>query len=79
MPEGPSIVILRELMQPYAGRKLVRASSAAAAVDPARLRGQKVAAFRSWGKHLLIEFPDFTLRVHGRRSFFCERCQPLYR
>ena len=26
--------------------------------------GQPVEAFRSWGKHFLVELPDFALRVH---------------
>jgi endonuclease-8 len=28
------------------------------------LRGQPVDAFRSWGKHFLIQLPDHALRVH---------------
>src|SRR5690242_4432028 len=29
-----------------------------------RLVGRKVTAFRSWGKHFLIELPDVAVRVH---------------
>jgi hypothetical protein len=29
-----------------------------------RLAGQRIEAFRSWGKHFLVELPDFSLRVH---------------
>lgn len=63
MPEGPSIVILRELAQPFAG-KTVRAATGNSRLDLARMDGCRIVALRSWGKHFLIEFPGFTMRVH---------------
>jgi len=63
VPEGPSIVILRELVAPFAGKKILRVSGNSK-IDQQRLVGQKVAAFRSWGKHFLVCCPDVTLRVH---------------
>jgi endonuclease-8 len=63
MPEGPSIVILREQVAAFTGRSIVRAEGNAR-IEMRRLTGQKVRAFRSWGKHFLIELPDVTVRVH---------------
>jgi endonuclease-8 len=62
MPEGPSIVILREEVARFAGKKILRASGNAA-VDKSPLVGARP-AFRSWGKHFLIDTPGFALRVH---------------
>lgn len=63
MPEGPSIVILREEAQRFAGHAIA-AASGSAAIDHARLRGQTVVRLRSWGKQLLVEFATFSLRIH---------------
>ncbi|MGN2248154.1 DNA-formamidopyrimidine glycosylase family protein [Frateuria sp. GZRR35] len=63
MPEGPSIVILREEVAPFTGRTIRRAEGNAK-IDMGRLVGQPVAAFRSFGKQTLIELPDVTIRIH---------------
>jgi endonuclease VIII len=63
MPEGPSIVILREQVAHFGGRRILRAEGNAK-IDKQRLAGQPVEAFRSWGKHFLIQLPDHALRVH---------------
>lgn len=63
MPEGPSIVLLREEIARFAGKKILRASGNAK-IEMSRLTGQKVVAFRSWGKHFLIELPAVAARVH---------------
>ena len=63
MPEGPSIVILREEAAPFTGRQ-IRDVAGNSRLDLQRMRGRKVREFKSWGKHFLISFPDFTLRVH---------------
>ena len=57
MPEGPTIVILREEAARFAGRKILRAEGNAR-IDMSRLTGRKVVAFRSWGKHFLVELPE---------------------
>ncbi|WP_308936682.1 DNA-formamidopyrimidine glycosylase family protein [Duganella radicis] len=64
MPEGPSIVILREEAARFAGRTIVRAGGNSKAVDYAALAGQPIVALRSWGKHFLIQLPDRVLRIH---------------
>ncbi|HZH05997.1 MAG TPA: DNA-formamidopyrimidine glycosylase family protein [Lautropia sp.] len=63
MPEGPSIVILREEVSAFTGQKILRAEGNTR-VDKTRLVGLRVKAFRSWGKHFLIELPGFSIRIH---------------
>lgn len=65
MPEGPSIVILKELLAPLQleGKEIL-AVSGNTAIDKDRLLHQKVKAIKSWGKHFLICLNGFTLRVH---------------
>jgi endonuclease-8 len=64
MPEGPSIVILKEAVQDFIGKKVLQAGGNSKKIDFARLTGAKVVAFKSWGKHFLICFKDFTIRIH---------------
>ncbi|MCZ8285890.1 MAG: endonuclease [Bacteroidia bacterium] len=63
MPEGPSIVILKELLQPYQG-KVIQAAEGVAAIDFKRLEGKKLLQVKSWGKHTLLCFKDFYIRIH---------------
>jgi len=63
MPEGPSIVILKEEVQQFTGKKIL-AVSGNTKIDQSRLLNQKVIAFKSYGKHFLICFKDFSLRIH---------------
>jgi endonuclease-8 len=63
MPEGPSIVILREQAEAFAGKKILRVEGNTK-IAKERLLNQKVVALRSWGKHFLIELPDFSVRIH---------------
>lgn len=64
MPEGPSIVILREQASAFAGRTIRRATGNAK-IDLQRLPGRRVLALRSFGKQLLIELSgELNVRVH---------------
>lgn len=65
MPEGPSIVIMREAVEALhlKGKEVLHVAGNAK-IDKERLRHQKVKAVRSWGKHFLLCFKDLTLRVH---------------
>jgi endonuclease-8 len=63
MPEGPSIVILKDAAAPFVGKKII-AASGNAKIDMAPLQGKKVIAFKSWGKHFLVCLPGLTLRIH---------------
>jgi endonuclease VIII len=63
MPEGPSIVILKEQVQDFKGQKILEISGNSK-IDQQRLLNQKVIDFKSWGKHFLICFKKFTVRIH---------------
>lgn len=63
MPEGPSIVILKEEVQKFTRHKIIKVSGNGK-IDQSRLANQKVIEFKSWGKHFLIRFSGFTLRIH---------------
>ncbi len=63
MPEGPSILILKELLLPYKGKMVLQASGNAK-IDMARLEHQKITDIKSYGKQLLICFKEFYIRIH---------------
>lgn len=63
MPEGPSIVILRELLTPFEEQQVVRASGNAK-IDMDRITGKTLEFCLSWGKHTLLCFDDCYLRIH---------------
>ncbi|MDO9405390.1 MAG: DNA-formamidopyrimidine glycosylase family protein [Polaromonas sp.] len=63
MPEGPSILILKESAAGFAGRKILRVEGNAG-VDLTRLKGQRIVSLRTWGKHFLIELAEFSVRIH---------------
>jgi endonuclease-8 len=64
MPEGPSLVILREESSRFTGKRIARAEGNTRTVALERLAGQRILSLRSWGKHFLIEMPDMVLRIH---------------
>ncbi len=63
MPEGPSLLLLKEEAAAFAGKTIVRADGLAK-IDMARLTGQRIVALRTWGKHFLIQLPHLTVRIH---------------
>jgi endonuclease-8 len=63
MPEGPSVVILKEEVQPFAG-KMVLEAAGNTKIQLNTITGRKVREFKSWGKHFLICFDGFALRIH---------------
>lgn len=63
MPEGPSIVILKEKIS-YLKHKIVLEASGYADVDMDAIHHKKIMDFKSWGKHFLICFNGFTIRIH---------------
>ena len=63
MPEGPSIVILREAAAGFVGRK-VRAVHGNSREPIQRIAGRRLVGMHSWGKHFLLEFGDFSVRIH---------------
>jgi len=63
MPEGPSIILLKEAVTQFTGKKII-AVSGNSKIDQGLLLNNKVIEFKSWGKHFLICFKGLTLRVH---------------
>jgi len=64
MPEGPSIIILKEAAIRFKGHTIAEAEGSAKTIEIPELAGQKVTDIRSWGKHFLICFPKFSIRIH---------------
>jgi len=63
MPEGPSIVILKEAVQQFSEQKIIDVSGNSS-IDILRLKNKTIREFKSWGKHFLICFDDFTVKIH---------------
>jgi endonuclease-8 len=65
MPEGPSIIILKEQVDALhiVGQKVTTVYGNSK-IDQERLIGAELTAVKSWGKHFLMCFKGFTLRVH---------------
>ena len=63
MPEGPSIVLLKEAVEQFSGKKIISVYGDTK-IDKERLLNKKVLEFRTWGKHFLICFKGFTIRIH---------------
>jgi endonuclease-8 len=63
MPEGPSLVILKEALQKFTGKKILHASGNAK-IDMPSLEGKRIVEIRTWGKHLFIVLKDVCVRIH---------------
>ncbi len=63
MPEGPSILLVRESLLPFVGKK-IKAVHGNTKIEKEILVNQKVRDIKTWGKHLLICFEKCTLRIH---------------
>lgn len=63
MPEGPSIVILKESVQEFKGKKLIGISGNTK-VDFSSLANKKVIDFKSFGKNFFICFKGASIRIH---------------
>ena len=64
MPEGPSIVILKEEVQAFKGKTITAASGNTKKIDIGMLQDKQIIDFQSWGKHFLICFKNFTVKIH---------------
>ncbi|HLN75354.1 MAG: DNA-formamidopyrimidine glycosylase family protein [Methylococcaceae bacterium] len=80
MPEGPSIVLLKEEVQQFTGEKIISVKGNSK-IEQNRLIDQQVVSFKSWGKHFLICLEDFTVRIHflmfGTYRINEEKIQPV--
>lgn len=63
MPEGPSLIIFKEDLQRFVGQKVLEISGNSK-IDQQRLVGKKIKEIKTWGKHMLWCFDDFTIRIH---------------
>jgi endonuclease-8 len=63
MPEGPSMVILKQEVKSFKGKKVIKIGGNTK-VEVKDLVGQPVKDFRTWGKHFLICFSKKTIRIH---------------
>lgn len=63
MPEGPSIIILKEAVQPFRNKTVV-AVGGNRKIDLQRMAGLTVRDFLSFGKQFLICFDGFIVRIH---------------
>lgn len=63
MPEGPSLIIAKEEMLPFIGKKII-AVSGNSKTDKERILHKKLIDIKTWGKHLLFCFSGFTVRIH---------------
>lgn len=64
MPEGPSIVILKNEIKSFKRKKIITVAGNTKTIDLKRLKGKTIKDFKSWGKHFLICFDGFTIKIH---------------
>src|SRR5690349_14694436 len=62
--EGPSLIILKEEIEKFRGKKIIAVDGNVKTFDKDGLKNKKVISFDSWGKHFLICFDSFYLKVH---------------
>ncbi|HMG68889.1 MAG TPA: DNA-formamidopyrimidine glycosylase family protein [Chitinophagaceae bacterium] len=63
MPEGPSIIILKELVTEFRGKKVVEITGNTH-VDFSSLKNQKITEFKSFGKNFFICFKHAAVKIH---------------
>jgi endonuclease-8 len=63
MPEGPSIVLVKEETGVFIGKKIISVTGNSK-IDQSRLINKTIIDIKTWGKHYLICFKGFTLKVH---------------
>ena len=64
MPEGPSILILKELISPILKGKKILKATGNAKIYMTQFHGKKVKDIQCWGKQLLIFTDNWIIRVH---------------
>lgn len=63
MPEGPSIIILKELVTAFRGKKVIEIEGNTK-VDFSSLKNQKITEFKSFGKNFFICFKHASIKIH---------------
>ena len=64
MPEGPSIVILREQTLDFIGQEVLKVRGNTKKINVSIIEYKVVRDIKSWGKHFLICFDQFTIKIH---------------
>ncbi|RDC62477.1 endonuclease [Adhaeribacter pallidiroseus] len=64
MPEGPRIAFLKEQLDQFVGQPVVEAQGTAKNIPFPLLPEQTLTEIKTFGKELLLCFPDFALRIH---------------
>ena len=65
MPEGPSLIIVKEKISPFIGSKII-AAKGYADIDYSLLEQKKITAIETWGKHLFICLKDINIEINFR-------------
>ena len=63
MPEGPSIILLKESVQAFKGKKLAEISGNTK-VDFTSLLAQTITGFKSFGKNFFVCFRNASIKIH---------------
>lgn len=63
MPEGPSLLHLKNILLPFKG-KVVKQAGGYGPMPTDWIKGKKLQEILTWGKHLLFVFSNGTVRVH---------------
>lgn len=63
MPEGPSILHLKNKLLSFKG-KIVKEAGGYGKIPAGWIKGERLLDILTWGKHLLFVFSNGTVRVH---------------
>jgi len=61
--EGPSLVILRQELKPFIGKRVI-AASGYAPIDPESFAGKRLVWAKTWGKHFIMKVGTCVFRTH---------------
>ncbi len=61
--EGPSLIILKEEIITFKGKKVMQVSGNTN-IEKERFKNRLVRDFKSWGKHFIIVFDGFFVKIH---------------
>lgn len=65
MPEGPSLIIIKENLSPFIGKNIT-AASGYASIDYKKIKRKRIIDIKTWGKHLFICLTDNNIEIHLR-------------
>jgi len=63
MPEGPSILFLKDNLAPFKN-KVVKKAGGYGKMPTAWMKGKKLLDIQTWGKHLLLVFANGVVKIH---------------